>query len=82
MWILLLGVLIIPFIFSDPENFSIPNALSSPLHIQPEWYFLCFYAMLRAIPHKLLGVMCLLFGVLIFYSLNIFKLYRPLIHTK
>jgi quinol-cytochrome oxidoreductase complex cytochrome b subunit len=41
----------------DPDN-SIPaNSLVTPPHIVPEWYFLPFYAILRSIPDKLLGVL-------------------------
>jgi len=43
------------------------NFLVSPVHIVPEWYFLFAYAILRAIPNKILGVLALLFRILIFY---------------
>jgi len=51
--------------FIDPENFIPANALVTPIHIQPEWYFLFAYAILRAIPDKLGGVIALLFSILI-----------------
>lgn len=41
---------------SDPDNFIKANPSNSPLHIKPEWYFLQFYAILRRIPNKTLGV--------------------------
>ena len=45
-----------------PTTTSRPNPLRTPPHIVPEWYFLPFYAILRAIPDKLIGVIAL-FGV-------------------
>merc|ERR1712138_190014 len=42
-------------------------ALLTPLHIVPEWYFLCQYAMLKAIPNKNAGFIILLTSVLIFF---------------
>src|SRR5487761_232462 len=50
-----------PFALLNPDN-SIPaNPGATPLHIVPEWYLLPFYAILRAIPNKLLGV-AVMFG--------------------
>lgn len=60
-------VLIFPFLFRDPENFIPANSLVTPLHIQPEWYFLFAYAILRAIPSKLGGVVALLISILILF---------------
>jgi len=45
-----------PNFFGEPDNYIQANPLQTPAHIVPEWYFLPFYAILRAIPHKLLGV--------------------------
>ena len=69
----LLGVVVFLFIFCSvvfffPEmggyfleksNFEQANALKTPEHIAPVWYFTPFYAILRAIPDKLLGVMAM-----------------------
>jgi ubiquinol-cytochrome c reductase cytochrome b subunit len=52
-----------PNVFSDPSNFVPANPLLTPADIQPEWYFLPFYAILRAVPNKLGGVM-LMFGAM------------------
>lgn len=52
----LICVILSPYLASDPENFSPANPSVSPLHIKPEWYFLHYYAILRAIPNKLGGV--------------------------
>jgi len=47
-----------------PDNYIEANALVTPEHIVPEWYFLPFYAILRSIPSKLGGVV-FMFGALI-----------------
>nr|UYB77974.1 cytochrome b [Argas persicus] len=65
MILLLTIVMIYPFLFADPENFSEANPLVTPPHIQPEWYFLFAYAILRSIPNKLGGVMALLLSIII-----------------
>lgn len=49
-------ILLVPYLAGDPENFSPANPAVSPLHIKPEWYFLQYYAILRAIPNKVGGV--------------------------
>lgn len=54
-----------PFIISDPENFILANSIITPIHIQPEWYFLFAYTILRSIPNKLGGVIALLISILI-----------------
>jgi len=48
-----------PWALGDPENFIPANPLVTPVHIQPEWYFLMAYAILRSIPNKLGGVVAL-----------------------
>nr|AQM37840.1 cytochrome b [Unio tumidus] len=54
-----------PNLLTDPENYIPANPLSTPVHIQPEWYFLFAYAILRSIPNKLGGVLALLMSILI-----------------
>nr|QUI77269.1 cytochrome b [Mitjaevia shibingensis] len=54
-----------PFMLSDPDNFINANPMVTPIHIQPEWYFLFAYAILRSIPNKLGGVMALFLSILI-----------------
>ena len=54
-----------PWILGDPENFIPANPLVTPVHIQPEWYFLIAYAILRSIPNKLGGVVALAISILI-----------------
>lgn len=57
--------LLSPNLLGDPENFNPANPLVTPVHIQPEWYFLFAYAILRSIPNKLGGVVALLMSILI-----------------
>lgn len=56
-----------PDLLIDPENFIKANPLSTPPHIQPEWYFLFAYSILRRIPNKLGGVFALLIAIIILY---------------
>lgn len=66
MIILLVTIVIsYPALLTDPENFIQANPMVTPVHIQPEWYFLFAYAILRSIPNKLGGVIALLISILI-----------------
>nr|QWM97257.1 cytochrome b [Aulaconotus atronotatus] len=58
-----------PYMLGDPDNFVPANPLVTPIHIQPEWYFLFAYAILRSIPNKLGGVIALVFSIAILYAL-------------
>jgi len=62
-----------PNILGDVENFNPANPLIAPLHIQPEWYFLFAYVILRSVPSKLGGVIALVASVLIISILVIKK---------
>lgn len=62
-----------PFVLGDPENFNPANPILTPIHIQPEWYFLFAYAILRSIPNKLGGVIALVLRILILIPLSIKK---------
>merc|ERR1712018_249619 len=53
--------------FSHPDNALEACGLLTPLHIIPEWYFLCQYAMLKAVPNKNVGFIILLTSILIFF---------------
>lgn len=71
--------LIAPYELGDPDNFIPANPLVTPPHIQPEWYFLFAYAILRAIPNKLGGVIALVLSIAILFILpfsNHFKFQR------
>nr|YP_009353894.1 cytochrome b [Laternula truncata]AQZ26186.1 cytochrome b [Laternula truncata] len=69
MVVLLVSALWFPSLFLDPENFIPANPLATPPHIQPEWYFLFAYTILRSIPNKLGGVLALVGSVLILMAL-------------
>lgn len=64
-----------PFVLGDAEMFIAANRLRSPVHIVPEWYFLFAYAILRAIPNKIMGVIALLLRVTVFYFFALIKNY-------
>jgi ubiquinol-cytochrome c reductase cytochrome b subunit len=52
-----------PNVLGHPDNYIPANPLSTPAHIVPEWYFLPFYAILRSIPDKLGGVICMVAAI-------------------
>nr|AVJ52627.1 cytochrome b [Odontoscelis fuliginosa] len=58
-------IMLEPQMLGDPENFIPANPLVTPVHIQPEWYFLFAYAILRSIPNKLGGVVAMMMSILI-----------------
>jgi ubiquinol-cytochrome c reductase cytochrome b subunit len=59
----------VPNYLGHPDNYIEANPLVTPPHIVPEWYFLPFYAILRAIPSKLIGVIALFLSILILAAL-------------
>nr|YP_010238582.1 cytochrome b [Cephenemyia stimulator]QTE20639.1 cytochrome b [Cephenemyia stimulator] len=65
MTLLILLTLTNPYLLGDPDNFIPANPLITPIHIQPEWYFLFAYAILRSIPNKLGGVIALVLSIAI-----------------
>lgn len=72
-FIFFMGICIItPYIFIDVENFISSNPLVTPVHIQPEWYFLFAYTILRSVPRRIGGVICLLMSVLVLYFFPFF----------
>jgi len=64
-----------PNLLGDPENYINANPLVTPIHIMPEWYFLFAYAILRAIPDKLGGVVALVASILVLLVI-------PFVHTS
>nr|UQS75788.1 cytochrome b [Systropus sp. 2 YXA-2022a] len=67
--LLIMLILISPYFLGDPDNFVPANPLVTPIHIQPEWYFLFAYAILRSIPNKLGGVIALVMSIAILFIL-------------
>jgi ubiquinol-cytochrome c reductase cytochrome b subunit len=54
-----------PNMLGHPDNYIPANAIITPTHIVPEWYFIPFYAILRSVPNKLGGVICMGLSILI-----------------
>lgn len=71
MWGLYILVLTAPYVLGDVENFIPANPLVTPVHIQPEWYFLFAYAILRSIPNKLGGTLALVISIAILFILPV-----------
>jgi ubiquinol-cytochrome c reductase cytochrome b subunit len=58
-----------PNVLGDSENYVMANPMQTPPAIVPEWYLLPFYAILRSIPNKLLGVIAMFSAILIILSM-------------
>jgi len=58
-----------PDALGHPDNYTVANPLVTPQHIVPEWYFLPFYAILRAIPNKLGGVIAMFGAIAVLFTL-------------
>nr|ARH55063.1 cytochrome b [Lopheros rubens] len=71
--ILLIITTLNPYMLGDPENFTPANPMMTPTHIQPEWYFLFAYAILRSIPNKLGGVLALFLSISILFIMPMMK---------
>lgn len=65
----------LPNSMGHPDNYIPANPLVTPPHIQPEWYFLFAYTILRSIPNKLLGVLGLFGSLLVLFTM-------PIVHTS
>jgi ubiquinol-cytochrome c reductase cytochrome b subunit len=58
-----------PNYMGHPDNYIPADPLATPAHIVPEWYFLPFYAILRSIPDKLLGVVAMFGSIAVLFIL-------------
>jgi ubiquinol-cytochrome c reductase cytochrome b subunit len=76
IFVLSLFVFFMPNYLGDSENYIMANPMQTPPAIVPEWYLLPFYAILRSIPNKLLGVIAMLSAILIILILPITDLGR------
>jgi len=63
------AVFFYPNFLGHPDNYIPANPLQTPAHIVPEWYFLPFYAILRAIPDKLGGVLFMFGAIAVLFIL-------------
>lgn len=78
LFILVLSIFVffMPNVLGDSENYVVANPMQTPPAIVPEWYLLPFYAILRSIPNKLLGVIAMFSAILIILILPITDLSR------
>ena len=63
--VLFILVFYFPNLLGHSDNYILANPTVTPAHIVPEWYFLPFYAILRSITDKLVGVVFMLFSIIV-----------------
>jgi len=80
-----LFIFFMPDTLGHPDNYIQANPLVTPTHIVPEWYFLWFYAMLRSVPDKSMGVLTVVSAIVALFALPFYvrgtvsgSEYRPL----
>uniref|UniRef100_A0A5Q0RZ74 Cytochrome b n=1 Tax=Ptilonyssus chloris TaxID=2652178 RepID=A0A5Q0RZ74_9ACAR len=78
LYMMMYITLIEPNLTMDPNNWIEANMMITPIHIQPEWYFLFAYAILRSIPNKLGGIIMMLMAIMLVmmlptYNYNMYK---------
>ena len=71
VFVLSLFVFFMPNVLGDSDNYVPANPMATPAAIVPEWYLLPFYAILRSIPNKLLGVIAMFSAILVLLILPI-----------
>jgi ubiquinol-cytochrome c reductase cytochrome b subunit len=69
IFVLSIFVFFMPNTLGDSENYVMANPMQTPPAIVPEWYLLPFYAILRSIPNKLLGVIAMFSALLILLAM-------------
>ena len=74
--VLSIFVFFMPNFLGDSENYVMANPMQTPPAIVPEWYLLPFYAILRSIPNKLLGVIAMFSAILILLVMPLADLSR------
>jgi len=74
--VLSIFVFFMPNVLGDSENYVMANPMQTPPAIVPEWYLLPFYAILRSIPNKLLGVIAMFSAILILLAMPFTDLSR------
>lgn len=76
IFVLSLFVFFMPNVLGDSDNYIMANPMQTPPAIVPEWYLLPFYAILRSIPNKLLGVLAMIAAILILLLLPVVDVSR------
>jgi len=76
IFVLSVFVFFMPNVLGDSDNYIMANPMQTPSAIVPEWYLLPFYAILRSIPNKLLGVIAMFSAILIILTLPILDVGR------
>ena len=78
LFILVLSIFVffMPNVLGDSDNYIMANPMQTPPAIVPEWYLLPFYAILRSIPNKLLGVIAMFSAILILLTMPFTDLSR------
>jgi quinol-cytochrome oxidoreductase complex cytochrome b subunit len=78
-------VLYFPNVLNHPDNCIPADSMQTPAHVVPEWYFLPYYAILRSIPHKTLGILAMLGSLFVLFLIPFINTslirnttYRPL----
>ena len=69
LMIFALFVFYLPDALGHADNYQRANPMVTPPHIVPEWYFLPFYAILRAVPNKLLGIILMFLAIAVLFVL-------------
>jgi len=71
LFIVVLSIIVffMPNVLGDSENYVMANPMQTPPAIVPEWYLLPFYAILRSIPNKLLGVIAMFAAILVLLTM-------------
>lgn len=80
--IYLFVVFFYPDVLGHADNYVKANPLVTPPHIVPEWYFLPFYAILRSLPSKLGGVVCMFLSIIILFTLPLIDRSTLLVSPK
>ena len=76
IFVLSIFVFFMPNYLGDSDNYVMANPMQTPPAIVPEWYLLPFYAILRSIPNKIMGVVCMLSAILVIMLLPVTDLGR------
>jgi ubiquinol-cytochrome c reductase cytochrome b subunit len=75
-FVLSIFVFFMPNVLGDSDNYIMANPMQTPAAIVPEWYLLPFYAILRSIPNKLLGVVTMFAALVVIMLLPVVDLGR------